>query len=90
MKKENIVICENCGRNFNNYYTNKGKYRKFACSRECGKILRLKATFLKNKERRHQLRKEHRCIVCKIKVKPVISYHQFCPKHKPKSKQKKK
>ena len=36
------------------------------------------------KEKRKKLRKEHRCIWCKEKVKPVITYPQFCPKHKPK------
>ncbi len=30
---------------------------------------------------RHKLRKEHRCIWCKKKVKPVTTYPQFCQKH---------
>lgn len=48
---------------------------------------RRKRNLEKAKIRRHQLRKEHRCIVCGKKVKPVINYPQVCPKHKPKSKQ---
>jgi len=40
----------------------------------------------KNKERRHKLRAQHRCIICGVKIKPIIVYHQFCPKHKPKKK----
>jgi len=86
VKKENIVTCRNCGRSFDNYYRVKSKWREFNCSRECAKIQRKKHQFLKNKERRHKLRKEHKCIICKEKIKPVIIYNQFCPKHKQKVK----
>jgi len=34
-------------------------------------------------KQRHQLRKEHRCIWCKKKVKPIITYPQFCEEHNP-------
>lgn len=32
-------------------------------------------------KRRHELRKQHRCIWCKKKVKPKITYPQFCKEH---------
>jgi len=88
MIKENIIKCENCGKSFNNYYK-KTRWRKIACSRECARILRRKFQVLKNKERRHKLREEHRCIICGRKVKPIIVYPQYCFKHKPKSKKEK-
>lgn len=34
------------------------------------------------KNQRHKLRKEHRCIWCKRKVKPLITYPQHCKKHR--------
>jgi len=34
------------------------------------------------RERRHQLRKEHRCIICAQKVKPVKIYRQYYVFHK--------
>lgn len=33
------------------------------------------------KKQRIKLRKEHRCIWCKKKVKPVITYPYLCDKH---------
>ena len=42
------------------------------------------------KEQRHKLRKEHRCIWCKKKVKPVITYPQFCEEHSEKNRKLKK
>ena len=81
--KENIVNCENCGKPFNNAYKTQ-RWTKIGCSRKCQRILCDKKNFLKAKERRHRLRAEHKCIVCGIKVKPKIVYHQFCSKHKPK------
>ena len=77
----NIVACENCGREFNNFYK-KHRWTKIGCSRKCRRILRNKFNVQKRKERRHQLRKELRCIVCGEKVKPV--YPQYCLKHKQK------
>lgn len=38
------------------------------------------------KKLRHKRRKEKRCIHCGEKVKPIIVYHQYCEKHKPKKK----
>ena len=40
----------------------------------------------KRTEKRHKLRAENRCIICGEKVKPIIVYHQYCLKHKPKKK----
>jgi len=42
------------------------------------------------KEQRHKLRKEHRCIWCKKKVKPVITYPQSCEEHSEKNRKLKK
>lgn len=89
MRKENIVTCKECGNAFNNYYSSKARWRKLTCSKECARKLRRRYQVLKNKERRHKLRAEHKCIICAEKIKPVIIYHQFCPKHKPKFKNEK-
>ena len=86
MKKENIVKCENCGKIFDNYYLLKTRWREFNCTTKCARESRRKYQVLKNKERRHRLRKEHRCIICAKKIKPIIVYHQFCLEHKPKTK----
>ena len=40
------------------------------------------------KKQRHKLRAEHRCIWCKKKVKPVITYPQFCKEHNPTNRRK--
>lgn len=37
------------------------------------------------KKQRHKLRKEHRCIWCKKKVKPITFYPQFCEEHSQKN-----
>ncbi len=53
-------------------------------TKEC---LRKKQDQRRNKWRRNQRRKlrlDHRCIICKKKVKPIIVYHQYCKNHKPK------
>ena len=33
------------------------------------------------KKYRKQMKKEHKCIDCGIKLKPVLVYHIRCPKH---------
>lgn len=42
------------------------------------------------KNKRKKLREEHRCIWCKKKVKPIITYPQFCEEHNPKNRKKRK
>ena len=81
MRKQNLVECELCCKIFNNAYRN-SKWKKIGCNK-CYKELRRLDNIKKNKKRRHELRKEHRCIICAKKVKPTITYHQYCPKHKP-------
>ena len=83
MKKQNIVECEVCGKKFDNYYK-RGRFVEKACSRSCVRKLRLKEYIKINREKRHKLRAEHKCIICAKEIKPIIVYHQFCPKHKPK------
>ena len=86
MRKKNIIRCENCRKLFNNYYLNPGKFRKLSCSVECHRELRRKNYVKLHREKRQKLRSENRCIICGKKVKPIIVYHQYCPKHKPKKK----
>jgi len=40
------------------------------------------------KNQRQKLRAEHRCIWCKKKVKPIITYPQFCKEHNQKNRNK--
>lgn len=55
-------------------------------TREC-KIRRERDAQNKNKKKqRRKLRAENRCIICAEKIKPIIIYHQYCKKHKPKRK----
>ncbi|MFQ5531663.1 MAG: hypothetical protein ACE5ES_03555 [Candidatus Nanoarchaeia archaeon] len=69
----NKCICGN-----HNYHSKACKHRR-----------RLDYLNQKNKERRKRLRAEHRCIWCKKKVKPVITYPQFCEAHSQKNRKSK-
>ncbi len=42
------------------------------------------------KRERQRLRKEHRCTWCKKKVKPKVTYPQFCEEHSEKNRKLKK
>ena len=53
-------------------------------TRECKRHNTMKKHNKKRREKRKKLRTEHRCIICGEKVKPIIVYHQYCKKHKPK------
>lgn len=63
-------------------------YHTFKCKRNHRENIRKIYYEPKRKERRHKLRAEHRCIWCKKKVKPVITYPQFCEKHSQKNRNK--
>jgi len=57
-------------------------------TRECK---RHRERLIFNEKRRkvwREKRAKHICIYggCKEKIKPILVYHQFCPKHKPKIK----
>jgi len=86
--KYNIVKCENCGKEFNNFYR-KTRWTKIGCSRLCQNTLKRKFYNQIKKERRHKLRAEHKCIVCATIIKPIIVYPRCCEKHKPKKKNEK-
>lgn len=38
----------------------------------------------KNKQRRRELRKQNKCIICGKDCKPKIIYHQYCDHHREK------
>ena len=56
-------------------------------TKECLRRQREIKQNISRREQRKKLRAEHRCIICKKKVKPVIVYHQYCSDHKPKNSQ---
>ncbi len=87
-KKIKLVNCLKCGKIFDNAYR-KTKWTKLCCSRICARDARIKSYIVANREERHRLRAEGRCIICKEKVTPIVVIHQLCSKHKEKNAQKK-
>ncbi len=53
-------------------------------------IERRKKNNERKKEKRWELKKQHKCIWCKVKVKPIITYPQFCEEHNPTNRRKRK
>jgi len=83
MRKENLVKCEICGREFNNAY--RFGVRRFACSQDCYLKLRvikrkesIKKSQVKRKQRWKENVKKHLCGDCGKKVKPIIRYPSRC------------
>lgn len=59
-----IKICKRCGEKFH-------KRREINVVDYCKKC----DFYLRSKNRRLKLRKEHRCLSCGKKVKPILIYH---------------
>jgi len=75
MKPKQIEVWEDC------ICGNKISHTK-PCKREHWRRSTLKKYVPIRRERRHQLRKEHRCIICAQKVRPVKIYRQYYVFHK--------
>ena len=84
-----MVECVICGNSFNNAYR-KTRLLSQTCSRPCRTKLFYRNLKEYKRKQRNELRKQHRCIWCKKKVKPVTTYPQFCEEHNEKNRKLKK
>ena len=79
-----MVECIICGNSFNNAYR-KGRLISKTCSRPCRTKQFYKELSEYKRKKRMELRKQHRCIWCQKKVKPITTYPQFCKEHNEKN-----